>query len=138
MTDDSSSLRILIVDDNRDAAESLAMCLDLDGHQTHRAHDGESALAVASEFQPQAAILDIGLPGMNGYELARCLRRQANSDPPPILIAVTGWGTEDDRRRTQEAGFDLHLVKPIDPDELNRIIRSAYMSVTERQTRARR
>ncbi len=116
------SLRILIVDDNIDAAESLAMCLELDGHRTRSARDGESALAVASEFRPQAAIFDIGLPRMNGYELARRLRDQANSGPPPLLVAVTGWGTEEDRRRAQEAGFDLHLVKPIDPERLSRLI----------------
>ena len=121
--EDSPSLRVLIVDDNLDAAESLAMSLELEGHRTRCARDGESALAVASEFQPQAAILDIGLPGMNGYELARCLRDQANSGPPLLLIAVTGWGTEEDQRRAQEVGFDLHLVKPVDPQTLNQLIR---------------
>jgi PAS domain S-box-containing protein len=118
----SPSLRILIVDDNLDAAESLAICLELEGHRTRRAGDGESALAIAAEFQPQVAILDIGLPGMDGYELATCLPRQTGSGPRPLLIAVTGWGTEEDRRRAQEAGFDLHLVKPIDPEKLNRLI----------------
>jgi PAS domain S-box-containing protein len=119
------SLRILIVDDNLDAAEGLAMCLELNGHQTRRAGDGTSALAEASVFQPQVAILDIGLPGMNGYELARYLKRRAHADPPPLLIAVTGWGTEEDRRLALEAGFDLHLVKPIDPVTLNRLFTSA-------------
>jgi signal transduction histidine kinase/ActR/RegA family two-component response regulator len=133
----SLSLRILIVDDNLDAAESLAMCLELEGHRTRSARDGESALALALEFQPQAAILDIGLPGMNGYELARCLKGQANSGPPPLLVAVTGWGTEEDRRRAQEAGFDLHLVKPIDPERLSRLITSAEVGApgSERPTR---
>jgi CheY-like chemotaxis protein/anti-sigma regulatory factor (Ser/Thr protein kinase) len=121
-TEDSPSLRILVVDDNLDAAESLAICLELNGHQTRRAGDGESALAIAAEFRPQAAILDIGLPGMDGYELARCLRGQTNSGPPPLLVAVTGWGAEEDRLRAQDAGFDLHLVKPIDPERLNRLI----------------
>jgi len=123
--DGSSSLRVLIVDDNLDAAEGLAMCLELEGHRARTAADGESALALAAEFHPQAAILDIGLPGMSGYDLARCLRAQANADPPPLLVAVTGWGTEEDRRRAQEAGFDLHLVKLIDPDKLNRLITGA-------------
>jgi CheY-like chemotaxis protein len=120
--EDRLSLRILIVDDNLDAAESLAICLELEGHRTQRAGDGNAALAIAAEFQPQVAILDIGLPGMDGYELARCLRSQSGSGPVPLLIAVTGWGTEEDRRRAQEAGFDLHLVKPIDPEKLNRFI----------------
>jgi PAS domain S-box-containing protein len=121
-TEASPSLRILIVDDNLDAAESLAICLELEGHRTRRACDGKSALAVAAEFHPQVALLDIGLPGMDGYELARCLRGQTNSGPPPLLVAVTGWGAEEDRRRAHEAGFDLHLVKPIDPAKLNRLI----------------
>jgi signal transduction histidine kinase/ActR/RegA family two-component response regulator len=121
-TEASPSLRILIVDDNLDAAESLAICLELKGHRTRRAGDGESALAVAAEFQPQTAILDIGLPGMDGYELARCLRAQTHSGPTPLLVAVTGWGAEEDRQRAQDAGFDLHLVKPIDPERLNRLI----------------
>jgi CheY-like chemotaxis protein len=121
-TEASPSLRILIVDDNLDAAESLAICLELKGHRTRRAGDGESALAIAAEFQPQTAILDIGLPGMDGYELARCLRAQTRSGPTPLLVAVTGWGAEEDRQRAQDAGFDLHLVKPIDPERLNRLI----------------
>jgi CheY-like chemotaxis protein/anti-sigma regulatory factor (Ser/Thr protein kinase) len=121
-TEASPSLRSLIVDDNLDAAESLAICLELEGHRTRRACDGKSALAVAAEFHPQVALLDIGLPGMDGYELARCLRGQTNSGPPPLLVAVTGWGAEEDRRRAHEAGFDLHLVKPIDPAKLNRLI----------------
>jgi PAS domain S-box-containing protein len=123
--EDRPSLRILIVDDNLDAAESLAICLELEGHRTRRAGDGESALAIAAEFHPQVAILDIGLPGMDGYELARCLRSRTSSGPLPLLIAVTGWGTEEDRRRAQEAGFALHLVKPIDPEKLNRLITGA-------------
>jgi PAS domain S-box-containing protein len=120
--DDRPSQRILIVDDNLDAAESLAICLELEGHRTRRAGDGMSALAIAVEFKPQVAILDIGLPGMDGYELAGCLRSQTDSGPPLLLIAVTGWGTAEDRRRAREAGFDMHLVKPIDPERLNRLI----------------
>jgi PAS domain S-box-containing protein len=116
------SLRILIVDDNLDAAESLAICLELEGHRTRRAGDGKSALVIAAEFQPQVAILDIGLPGMDGYELARCLRSQTRPGFPPLLVAATGWGTEEDRRQAREAGFDLHLVKPIDPEKLNQLI----------------
>ena len=105
--------RILVVDDNTDAAESLSMLLDLEGHSTRVAHDGASALAVAAEFKPDAVFLDIGMPGMNGYEAARRLR--AANGTAIRLIALTGWGAEEDRRLASEAGFDHHLVKPVDP-----------------------
>jgi len=108
--------RILVVDDNADAAESLAMLLQLDGHATRVAHDGEAALVAAREFQPDTVFLDIGLPGMNGYEVAQRLRASDRSTMQ--LIALTGWGAEDDRRRAQAAGFDHHLVKPVDPAQL--------------------
>jgi signal transduction histidine kinase len=104
--------RILVVDDNQDAAESLSMLLTLDGHDTRVANDGESALAAAAEFKPDTVFLDIGLPGMNGYETAHHLR-QAHGDALRI-IALTGWGAAEDRRRAQHAGFDGHLVKPVD------------------------
>jgi signal transduction histidine kinase/CheY-like chemotaxis protein len=116
------ALRILIVDDNLDAAASLAMCLELEGHQTRRAHDGAAALALALEFQPQVAILDIELPGMNGYQLASALRGQTTPGLRPFLIAVTGRAMDEDRHRARDAGFDLHLAKPIDPQLLKRMI----------------
>ncbi|MBC8026614.1 MAG: response regulator [Steroidobacteraceae bacterium] len=108
-----SARRILIVDDNTDAAESLAILLDLEGHTTLVAHDGESALVAAAEFCPDTVFLDIGMPGMNGYDTARELR-DAHGESIK-LIALTGWGAEEDRRRAHEAGFDRHLVKPVDP-----------------------
>lgn len=109
----STGRRILIVDDNEDAAELLAIMLGLRGHQTRVAYDGPSALELAASFAPDVAFLDIGLPGMSGHELARRFR----ADPAlagTLLIALTGWGGHDDRQRTREAGFDHHLTKPAD------------------------
>src|SRR5262249_23234997 len=99
----TSSLRILIVDDNRDAADSLAMMLRLLGNDTRMAYDGLETVAVADAFRPQVVLLDIGLPRMNGYEAARTIRQQEWSKGM-VLIAVTGWGQEEDRRRAREAG----------------------------------
>jgi PAS domain S-box-containing protein len=117
------ALRVLVVDDNADAAESLAMLLALDGHEVKIAFDAEQALALAIDFRPQLAILDIGLPGRNGYEVALDLRRLAKSRPPK-LIALTGWGQAEDRARARNAGFDEHLTKPVDPDALMRLVHS--------------
>jgi CheY-like chemotaxis protein len=105
--------RILIVDDNTDAALSLEMLLNLDGHTTRVEHDGESALRATAEFHPEFVFLDIGMPGMNGYETARRLRSLYGAGIR--LIALTGWGAEENRRLANEAGFDRHLVKPVDP-----------------------
>jgi CheY-like chemotaxis protein len=112
---------VLIVDDNRDAADSLAMLLRIEGHDVHVAGDGADALAQARQLQPHVAVLDIGLPKMDGYELARRLRR-LHWPHGLRLIAVTGYGQNDDLRASTEAGFEHHLVKPIDPAELSRII----------------
>jgi len=113
----SKSQRILIVDDNADAADSLAMILRLSGHQVWTAYRGSTALEVAETQRPDVILLDIGLPGMDGYEVARRLRR--NPDMSGIaLVALTGYGHEDDRRKTRDVGFDQHLVKPVDPVEL--------------------
>jgi PAS domain S-box-containing protein len=117
------ALRMLVVDDNADAAESLAMLLALDGHEVKIAFDAEQALALAIDFRPQLAILDIGLPGRNGYEVALDLRRLAKSRPPK-LIALTGWGAAEDRARAHNAGFDHHLTKPVDPDALRALVRT--------------
>ncbi|HYO14338.1 MAG TPA: ATP-binding protein [Thermoanaerobaculia bacterium] len=108
--------RILIVDDNRDAAEMLAELLSLAGHETWIAEDGPSALALAAKIEPEVALLDIGLPVMDGHELAMRLRQQ--SQRPLLLIAVTGYGQREDRERARAAGFDDHLVKPIDLEAL--------------------
>jgi signal transduction histidine kinase/ActR/RegA family two-component response regulator len=106
-------LRVLVVDDNVDAAEMLAMLLELHGHEISVAHNGPTAIALAAARSPQVIFLDIGLPGLNGYEVARQIRAAA-SDPPPMLVALTGWGTDEDRRQSAAAGFDAHLVKPAD------------------------
>jgi CheY-like chemotaxis protein len=107
--------RILIVDDNADAAELLGMLLRADGHTVLLAHDPLEALRVAQAFQPQVALLDIGLPVMDGYELAARLR---DTTPACRLIALTGYGQDADRRRSEASGFDGHLVKPVDLDLL--------------------
>jgi CheY-like chemotaxis protein len=103
---------VMIVDDNQDAAFLLADTLTRVGYVTRVAHDGPAAMLLAVEFEPELALLDIGLPVMDGYELARRLRELAA--PPGRLIAVTGYGQESDRRRSDDAGFAAHLVKPID------------------------
>ncbi len=116
-----SSARVLIVDDNRDAAQSLALMLDLEGHEVRTAADGLEALEVAEVFRPAVILLDIGMPGIDGYETARRLRARPWAKSA-LLCAQTGWGQEDDKRRAHSAGFDRHLVKPVDPEELNRIL----------------
>ena len=109
--------RILIVDDNDDAAQSLALVLRLEGHEVCTARDGDEALRLLDEFVPQAAVLDIGLPKMNGYELAAALRADPRTRSV-ALIALTGYGRAPDRRRALDAGFDEHLVKPVELDAL--------------------
>ncbi|KQP23377.1 ATP-binding protein [Pseudorhodoferax sp. Leaf267] len=120
--------RILVVDDNRDAADSLGLLLSLIGAQVRVAYDGQSALAVALEWTPALVLLDLGMPQMDGYEVARRLRREPACTTVK-LIALTGWGQENDRERTKSAGFDHHLVKPVDFDELEALLVS--MQVTE-------
>ena len=110
----SAPQRILVADDNADLAESMAMLLRIEGHDVRIAHDGPSALELAAQFEPDAAMLDIGLPGLNGYELARELRARQNGREL-LLIAVTGYGQPEDRVRSKAAGFDSHMVKPLDP-----------------------
>jgi CheY-like chemotaxis protein len=109
--------RVLLVDDNEDAVESLSTLLRLEGYPVHVAHDGPTALVLAEAVRPEVFVLDIGLPGMSGYEIAKSLRRQPWG-AHVHLIAATGWGQSEDRRRSHGAGFDLHLTKPVDPDEL--------------------
>jgi PAS domain S-box-containing protein len=116
--------RILLVEDNRDAAESLAMLLELHGHRVRTVGDAHAALEAASAEQPDVALVDIGLPGMDGYELARRLRAREDQ-PVPVLVALTGYGLERDKERAAAAGFDAHLVKPVDLDELRRLLGAA-------------
>lgn len=113
----SSTLRILIVDDNRDAADSLAMMLSALGHDVGTVYDGEQAVHAAERVRPQVVLMDIGLPRLNGYEACRRIREQPWG-AAMVLIAVTGWGQEADTRQAAEAGFDRHLVKPVDPRQL--------------------
>jgi CheY-like chemotaxis protein len=116
-----SAHRILVVDDNRDSAISLGMMLKLMGNETHTAHDGLAAVEAAEEFRPDVILLDIGLPKLNGYDACRRIREQPWSKDT-LIVAATGWGQDDDRRRSKEAGFDHHLVKPVDAAELNRLL----------------
>jgi CheY-like chemotaxis protein len=121
---DSSTLsrhRVLIVDDNVDAAVSLGMLLRLAGQEVRVAYDGPTALREASEFRPHLVLLDIGMPGMDGYEVCRHLRRQPGLERTTVA-ALTGWGQDEDRRRSQEAGFHHHIVKPVEPSALQRLI----------------
>lgn len=115
-------LRVLVVDDNRDSADSLSMILAARGYETRTAYDGREALSVAREFRPEAVLLDIGLPELNGYETCRGLRTLPGGETM-VIIAQTGWGQEEDRQRTREAGFDHHLVKPIELPGLFALLR---------------
>ncbi len=117
----ATATRVLVVDDNVDGAESLALMLGLQGHEVRTAHDGAAALQLAAGWRPDVVLLDIGLPGMSGYEVARRLRSQ-QPDPALMLVAVTGWGTEDDQRRSAEAGFDHHLTKPVEATALEAVL----------------
>ena len=113
----SGPVRVLVADDNRDAADSLQRVLVLYGHDVRVAYDGVSAMQIGREFRPRVAVLDIGMPGTDGYTVAREMRKQHGREV--TIVALTGWGQEADRRRAIEAGFDHHLVKPVDPDALN-------------------
>jgi CheY-like chemotaxis protein len=113
--------RLLVVDDNQDTAESLALFLRLTGHEVRTATDGLAALEVACEFRPDAVILDIGLPGLDGNEVARRLRREPELKWL-VLVALTGYGGDGHRRRCLEAGFDVYLVKPADPFALQQLL----------------
>lgn len=111
--------RIMIVDDNVDAAEVLSALLQDEDFEVRVTHDPFEALALAEDFKPDAAILDIGLPGMSGHELAKALKKEGKSDPSTLrLIALSGYGQASDRLRSLEAGFEAHFVKPVDCGEL--------------------
>jgi PAS domain S-box-containing protein len=113
--------KILVADDNQDAAHTLAMLLRLAGHEVRTAHGGEAALTLASTFAPEIALLDIGMPDLNGYEVAKRLRR-TDCGADLRLIALTGWGQDEDKRRARDAGFDHHLTKPVDPQQLDALL----------------
>jgi PAS domain S-box-containing protein len=113
--------RVLIADDNRDAAASLAICLEIDGHEVSVVHDGDAALAAFSAWRPEAVLLDIGMPGLDGYEVAR--RMRAASTPGELtLIAITGWGQASDKADALRAGFDHHFTKPVEPEQLSALL----------------
>lgn len=118
----AASRRILVVDDNLDSAESLALLLGLQGHEVRTAADGLEALEAARSFRPEIVFLDIGLPRMDGYEVARRMRAEPGL-AGATLIAMTGYGREEDVRRALETGFDRHLVKPLDFAELETLLR---------------
>jgi CheY-like chemotaxis protein len=113
--------RILIVDDLKDSADSLAMLLRMSSHEVHTAYDGEEAVVAAEKFRPEVILLDIGMPKLNGYDACRRIREEPWGKDI-FLIAVTGWGQEDDRRSTEEAGFNGHMVKPVNSRELMKVL----------------
>ena len=119
---EAASRRVLVVDDNADAADSLAMILRLDGHAVEACYSAEAALDIAAAFRPQAALLDIGLPGMDGYTLAARLRASGADGHAMLLVALTGYGQSEDKAAARRAGFDEHLVKPAGLDALRRML----------------
>lgn len=121
--------RVLAVDDNVDAAEILAMLLEASGHDVRMAHDGPTALQAALDYRPDVVLLDIGLPGLDGFEVAKRIRQHPTLKSI-VLVAMTGYGQKTDRQRSQEAGFDHHLVKPADFGEVQKIL----ATVSEKRT----
>ena len=117
----SGKRRILIVDDNRDAADTMAIMLETMGHETRTVYDGRGGLQLAADYRPEVVLLDIGLPEINGYEVARQIRQQPWGKEI-VLIALTGWGKEEEHRRAADAGFDYHLTKPADVGRLETLI----------------
>jgi PAS domain S-box-containing protein len=113
--------RVLIVDDNRDSADSMSMLLQIAGNETHTAYDGLEALDAAEKLRPDVILLDIGLPNLSGYEVARRIRQQ-DWAKSAVLVALTGWGQDEDRRKSMDAGFDAHMVKPIESDALAKLL----------------
>jgi len=112
--------RVLLIEDNGDARDALRALLELDGYEVHAAADGIQGLDLARTKAPEVALVDIGLPGFDGYEVAR--RMRALPAPPPVMIALTGYSEPEDRERAKDAGFAAHLVKPVDPDDLSRLL----------------
>jgi signal transduction histidine kinase/CheY-like chemotaxis protein len=128
-----ASKRILVVDDNRDAASSLAMMLECIGHEARAAYDGHEALAAAEAFNPEVVLLDIGMPNISGFEVCRRLRAQPYGRMMTI-VALTGWGQDSDKRKTHEAGFDHHLVKPADAEALRKLLSSLRDQGSRKET----
>jgi len=116
----ATALSILLIEDHEDAREAMRALLELDGHAVEAAADGPGGIALLRQSHPDVALIDIGLPGLDGYEVARRIR--ALGGRQPFLVALTGYGQPEDRQRAAEAGFDAHLVKPVDPPELTRVL----------------
>jgi CheY-like chemotaxis protein len=116
-------LRILVADDNVDSAKSLAILLEIMGNEVHTAYDGCEAVDIATTFHPDLALLDIGMPRLNGYEACRRIREQPWGKTT-VMVALTGWGQIEDVRRSEQAGFDHHLVKPVEPGVLEKLLDS--------------
>ncbi len=127
-----SELRILVADDNHDAADTLTVLLEVMGHTVQQVHDGEAAVQAAAAFDPHIVLLDIGMPRMNGYEACSEIRRNAGG-AARTMVAITGWGQPEDRRKSQEAGFDKHLVKPVDPQDLENLIEGFSAGLAARE-----
>jgi len=123
VAESSATRRVLVVDDNRDFADSLASVLRHAGHEVCVAYDGLEAVGVAGMWRPDVVLLDIGMPRLNGYDAAHRIC-EALSDKPPLMVAITGWGQAEDRKRSRTAGFDHHFVKPVDPATLMQLIAS--------------
>jgi CheY-like chemotaxis protein len=119
----TKTFRIVVADDNVDAAITLASLLEMHGHELRIAHDGRQALALAEQFRPQLVFLDIGMPGMTGYEVAHRLR-QNKALADCTIVAVSGWGAKDDLARAEAAGFDMHFTKPVAPAHLSDFLNS--------------
>src|SRR5690606_38746141 len=127
---DSKRLRVLVVDDNKDAADSLHLLLEAIGQDVVTVYDGASALDVIGKFRPDIVMLDIGMPQMSGYDVAKVIRERTDDDVRPILAAVTGWGQEADRSRSREEGFQYHFVKPVEIS----VLRELIGEIAERRT----
>jgi CheY-like chemotaxis protein/anti-sigma regulatory factor (Ser/Thr protein kinase) len=130
-TGEPKSLNILIVEDNADAREMLQLLLECDGHQVTSVGDGHAAIASIEDLHPDVALVDIGLPRLDGYQVAQRIR-ETLSDQQPFLVALTGYGQPSDREKTREAGFDAHLTKPVDIGELKSTLLHASLSQAER------
>ena len=125
----ATGCRVLVVDDNVDAAQSLATLLEMTGHQVKLAYNGPSAVQAATDYRPDVVLLDIGLPGLDGFEVAQRIRQQ-DALKHIVLVALTGYGQDADRQRSQDAGFNYHLVKPADFDEVEKILLAVSQKVT--------
>jgi signal transduction histidine kinase/ActR/RegA family two-component response regulator len=132
----SGTLRVLIADDNHDAADSMAMLISMDGYEVRAVYDGRAAVTAAGSFRPDVALLDIGMPELDGYAVAKVLRGQRGGIGI-YLIALTGWGRQEDRQRALEAGFDTHLTKPVDPHQLRNLLRERAPTASADRVKSR-